>query len=236
MCFRPQAREPVTLDVFPMCLLSKPLSRAFGPRILIHEVTDLPQRLDREAMIEGEVRNARVWSEGTRNLMKAAKNAGTRRAIAQSSGARLYAPGPEPHREEDVLGVTDADSRVVLEGVLALEHAVLDTAPVEGIVLRYGLLYGPGTSSEQPQGPCHLHVQAAAHAALLAVEKGRGICSEQPQGPCHLHVQAAAHAARLAIEKGRPGAYNVADDNTFVSTAKARRELGWDPAFRRLPR
>ncbi|MGC1577525.1 MAG: NAD-dependent epimerase/dehydratase family protein [Beijerinckiaceae bacterium] len=196
--------EPVTLDVFDVPAVEAAFSR-IRPEILIHEITDLPQRLDREAMIEGEVRNARVWSEGTRNLMKAAKNAGTRRAIAQSL-AWLYAPGPEPHREEDVLGVTDADSRVVLEGVLALEHAVLDTAPVEGIVLRYGLLYGPGTSSEQPQGPCHLHVQAAAHAALLA------------------------------IEKGRPGAYNVADDNTFVSTAKARQELGWDPAFRRLPR
>lgn len=59
------------------------------------------------------------------------------------------------------------------------------------------------------------------------------IGSEQPQSPCPLHVQAAAHAAHLAVERGRPGIYNVAEDNVLVSTAKVQRELDWDPAFRR---
>jgi nucleoside-diphosphate-sugar epimerase len=193
--------EPVILDVFDVPAVEAAFSH-IQPQILIYQLTDLPQDLNPQAMIEARVRNARLWSDGTRNLMQAAKKAGTRRAIAQSL-AWLYAPGPEPHREEDRLGATDADTSVVLAGVSALERAVLDTPPIEGIVLRYGLLYGPGTSSEQAQGQCPLHVEAAAHAAFLA------------------------------IEQGRPGVYNVTDDNTFVSTAKAQQELGWNPAFRR---
>jgi nucleoside-diphosphate-sugar epimerase len=162
----------------------------------------LPKDLNPELMPEARIRNARIWREGARILIEAAKQAGTRRAIAQSL-AWLYAPGPEPHREDDALGAADDDSRVVLEGVSALERALLDTPPVQGFVLRYGLLYGPGTSSQQPQGPCPVHVQAAAYAALLA------------------------------MQRGGPGVYNVADDNPVVSTEKARRDLGWDPAFRR---
>jgi len=193
--------EPVILDVFDMPAVDDAFSR-IRPEILIHHLTDLPQDLNPEAMPEARVRNARIWSEGTRNLMGAAKNAGTRRAIAQSL-AWLYAPGPEPHREEDPLGATDADLRVVLEGVSALESAVLGTPPVEGIVLRFGLLYGPGTSSALPQGSSPLHVQAAAYASLIA------------------------------IEKGHPGVYNVTDDNALISTGKAQEQLGWDASFRR---
>jgi nucleoside-diphosphate-sugar epimerase len=194
--------EPVILNVFDTSGIDAAFSR-IRPEILVSLLTDLPKDLNPAAMPEARIRNARVWREGIPMLMNAAKSVGTRRAVAQSL-AWHYAPGPEPHQEEDPLGAADADSRVVLDGISALERAVLDTPPVEGIVLRYGLLYGPGTSSDQAQGPCPLHVQAAAHAALLA------------------------------IEKGRPGVYNVTDDNAFVSTEKARRELEWSPAFRRM--
>jgi nucleoside-diphosphate-sugar epimerase len=168
------------------------------PDALVHLLTDLPKDLNPVAMIEGRVRNARIWSEGTRNLMKAAKQAGSRRVIAQSL-AWLYAPGKEPHREEDALDAKDADARIVLDGVCALERAVLGTPPIEGVVLRYGLLYGPGTSSKEPTGPCPLHVEAAARAALLA------------------------------ITNGPPGVYNVAEENAFVATEKARLHLAWEP-------
>lgn len=193
--------EPIILDVFDAPAVEAAVSRV-RPEILIHMLTDLPGDLNPDAMVEGKLRNARIWSEGTRNLMEAARKAGTRRAIAQSL-AWFYASGPEPHREEDALGTDDSGLRVVLEAVLALERTVLNTPPVEGIVLRYGLLYGPGTSSELAQAPYSLHVQAAAQASLLA------------------------------IEKGRPGTYNVVDDNAFVSSEKARQELTWSPSFRR---
>lgn len=193
--------EPVVLDVFDASAVEAALSRT-RPEILVNMLTDLPRDLNPEAMVEGKIRNARIWSEGTRNLMEAARKSGTRRAIAQSL-AWFYASGPEPHREEDALDTDDPGLRVVLEAVLALEQAVLHTPPVQGTVLRYGLLFGPGTSSEIAQVPHSLHVQAAAHAALLA------------------------------IEKGRAGVFNVVDDNAFVSAEKARRELAWSPSFRR---
>ena len=196
--------EPVLLDVFDATAVDAAFAR-IRPEVLIHQLTDLPHDLNPAEMPEGVVRNARVRREGTPNLMRAAMATGVRRAIAQSV-AWLYAPGPEPHREENPLGVPDGASRVTLDGVLALEQAVLLAARIEGIVLRYGQLYGPGTINAGAKGPCPVHVEAAAHAALLA------------------------------IERGGPGIYNVADDIAFVSTAKARRRLGWDPAFRRSRR
>jgi len=79
---------------------------------------------------------------------------------------------------------------------------VLHTSPIAGIVLRYGRLYGPGTWSEAPSGKPALHVDAAAHAALLAVERGAA------------------------------GIYNIAEDDGAVTIAKARTQLGFDPNIR----
>ncbi len=90
-------------------------------------------------------------------------------------------------------------------GVRALESAVLEAAGIGGIVLRYGRLYGPGTWFETANG----------------------------RGP--LHVDAAAHAALLAVTRGASGIYNIAEDDGAVTVEKARRELGFDPAFRLKP-
>ena len=89
------------------------------------------------------------------------------------------------------------------EGVQALEHLTLDSPPLEGIVLRYGHLYGPGTGREAGGGEMPLHVDAAASAALLALEKGR--------------------AGTI---------YNIVESAAEVAIDAARRELGWDPNFR----
>src|SRR5688500_15107589 len=94
--------EPIILDVFDMRAVELAFTR-IRPEIVIHQLTDLPKDLKADAMIEGRIRNARFWSEGTRNLMSAAKKAETRRVIALSL-AWLYAPGPEAHHEEDALG------------------------------------------------------------------------------------------------------------------------------------
>jgi nucleoside-diphosphate-sugar epimerase len=123
----------------------------------------------------------------------AAQLAGARRLIAQSI-AWVYQPGPEPHAEADPIDPS-------LHGVAALERAVLDAANIEGIVLRYGWFYGPGASAE-------------------------------PAGRPGVHVDAAANAAVLAIDRGSVGAYNIAESSTYLSTVRAQRELGWDPEFR----
>ncbi len=117
--------------------------------------------------------------------------------------AFAYAPGGEPHPETDPLNLADPARAVTVKGAADMERQVLEAAGMDPIVLRYGLLYGPGTWSEA--GP-----------------------ARKPA----LHVDAAAHAALLALTRGASGVYNIADDDGAVSIAKARGELGFDPHFR----
>jgi nucleoside-diphosphate-sugar epimerase len=192
--------EPVIVDVFDAVALSRAV-RAASPDIVIHQLTDLPAGLDPARMGEAIVRNARIRAEGTRNLVAAAGAAGVRRLIAQSI-AWAYAPGAQPYSESDPLDAdADGNRGISVGGVIALEKAVL-SAPLAGIVLRYGQLYGPGTGAEAPTGVSPVHVDAAGHAALLA------------------------------LDRGTPGIFNVAEPNQAVSTQKAVEELGWRADFR----
>jgi nucleoside-diphosphate-sugar epimerase len=189
----------VVVDVFDADALKRVVTEA-RPDIVIHQLTDLPRVLDEAQLAASYPRNARIRSEGTRNLIAAAKAASARRFIVQSI-AFGYAPGPEPHAETDPLNLADGPRLVTVRGAADMEEQVL-TSGMEAIVLRYGLLYGPGTWSEGPARKPALHVDAAAQAALLAVTRGR------------------------------PGVYNIADEDGVVSIDKARRQLGFDPAFR----
>lgn len=193
--------EPVVVDVFDAGALKQAVLAA-KPAIVIHQLTDLPPGLDPARMADALGRNARIRVEGTRNLIAAAIAAGARRLITQSI-AWMYAPGPQPHGEDDPLDqVTEGPRGVTLAGVVSLETQTLRSPPLQGIVLRYGQLYGPGTGSDRAHGSAPLHVDAAAHAALLA------------------------------IDRGAPGCYNIAEPNDLIATAKARRELGFDAGFR----
>jgi nucleoside-diphosphate-sugar epimerase len=193
--------HPMVLDAFDRAAVLEAVDTV-KPAILIHQLTDLSGGFAPERAADTLTRNSRLRSEGTRNLVDAARAAGVRRLIAQSI-AWVYAPGHEPHKEDDPLDLRAEGTRAVtVRGVLALESAVLDAAPIEGVVLRYGWLYGPGAS------------RVAAGAPPL-------------------HVDAAANAAVLAVERGTPGVYNVAEPAPYIDITRARRELGWDPAFRR---
>jgi nucleoside-diphosphate-sugar epimerase len=97
--------EPVVLDVFDAAQLTRAVSAA-RPDLVIHQLTDLPPGLDPNQMAEGTKRNARMRREGTQNLVSATRASGAPRLIAQSIGW-MYAPGPQPHSEEDPLD-TDA--------------------------------------------------------------------------------------------------------------------------------
>jgi len=196
--------EPLVLDVFNAAATMRAFA-AVRPTVLIHQLTDLPQTPDPEQMAAAYGRNARLRIEGTRNLMQAAVAAGLRRVVAQSI-AFAYAPGPLPQQESDPLDLAaEGARRTTVEGVAALETCVTGTPGIEGIVLRYGRLYGPGTWHQEPRGPAPLHVDAAAHAALLAVDRGE------------------------------PGIYNIAEDDGAVATDKAQRALGFHPDFRIAP-
>ena len=189
----------VVVDVFDAAALTYAVAAA-KPAVVINQLTDLPDARDPAQIAASRAGNARIRIEGTRNLMAAAREARAKRAIAQSI-AFVYAPGPAPLRETDPLDTSEAQ-RVTVEGVVALERETLNTPGIEGIVLRYGRLYGPGTWFEKPEGKGTLSTDAAAHAALLAVTRGS------------------------------PGLYNVAEDDGALSIEKVQRELGFDPGFR----
>ncbi len=192
--------EPVVVDVFDAAELKRAMAAA-KPDIVMHQLTDLPAAPGTPGYEAGLERNARLRIDGTRNLVDAAQAVGVKRLIAQSI-AFVYAPGAGARVESDPLDVaaTGARKRTV-EGVVALENATLEMP--EGIVLRYGLLYGPGTWFER-----------------------------EKRGAPALHVDAAAQAALLALTRGGRGIYNVAEDDGAVSSEKAKRELGFDAGFR----
>jgi nucleoside-diphosphate-sugar epimerase len=163
--------EPLVVDVFDAAALRDAVASA-RPDVVIHQLTDLPQVPDPVLLRDALARNSRLRIGGTANLVAAARAAGARRLIAQSI-AFAYEDGPEPHAETDPLvsGEGDAPAAVTGRGVRALEGAVLNAPGIDGIVLRYGRLYGPGTWNT-PNARAPLHVDAAAQAALLALSKG----------------------------------------------------------------
>ncbi|USI71588.1 NAD-dependent epimerase/dehydratase family protein [Sphingomonas morindae] len=192
---------PLIVDVFDADALVRAVREA-EPDIVIHQLTDLSSGLEQDPEAARRA-NARLRREGTANLVGAAIAAGAGRFVAQSI-AWAYAPGPTPYTEDAPLdvGAEGARHTTIVEGVVPLERAVLDASGLDGIVLRYGQLYGPGTWTQTPDGASPLHVDAAASAAALA------------------------------IDHGAPGVYNIADEGGVVSVGKAMTELGWSPAFR----
>ena len=191
--------EPAIVDVFDDARLVDVVRNA-GPEVVVHQLTDLPPALDPTKMADALVRNARLRELGTRNLVAAAVAAGAKRMVAQSL-AFVYAPGPMPYREDAPLCLDDPLYGETARAVASLEEQVL-AAPLTGIVLRYGKLYGPGTGFDLPPSG----------------------------GP--VHVDDAADAARRALTRGKTGAYNIAEADGAVAITKAADALGWVPGFR----
>lgn len=192
--------EPAVADVFDAAML-RHLLDGIKPEVVIHQLTDLPYALEESKMPAALTRNARLRDEGTRNLIAAAVHAGARRLIAQSISF-IYADGPKPHKESDpLLPLTHPIYGETVRAVMSLERQVAE-APLEGIVLRYGLLYGPGTGFD----------------AAIA--------------PGAVHVDAAAKAAELAVTRGQRGIYNVTETDGTTSSDKAIQSFGWDAAWR----
>jgi nucleoside-diphosphate-sugar epimerase len=165
---------PVVIDVFDAEAVAQAIAAAKS-EIVIHQLTDLPSAPGSPGYAATQEANRRLRIEGTRNLMQASKKAGVRRVVAQSI-AFIYAPSEAVHVEDDPLDLTAEDvRRKTVEGIVALEREVLGTPDIEGVVLRYGYLYGPDTWYETPPKPPSVHVDAAAYAAYLAVRTGSGI-------------------------------------------------------------
>lgn len=192
--------EPVIIDVYDAEKLKNILAD-IQPEVVIHQLTDLPYALDEKEMTAALISNARLRTEGTKNLVNAAVNAGCKRIIAQSISF-IYDEGRIPHLEDDaLLPLTHPVYGETVEGVQNLERQVIESG-VEGVVLRYGLLYGPKTGFNAPIAPASVHVEAAAKAA------------------------------ELAVTKGNTGIYNVAESDASLSSEKAISTFGWNADWR----
>jgi 2-alkyl-3-oxoalkanoate reductase len=170
--------------------------------VVVNELTDLPANVDPRKAAEQLVGNDRIREEGTRNLVDAALAAGARRMVAQSI-AFVYRFGGGLRTEADPL-FDEAPfpwSRAV-RAVHVLEDAVTKTDGLDGIVLRYGFFYGPGSA----YAPDAYWADQVRRRRFPIVGKGSGMFS-------FIHVDDAAAATVAAVEGGRAGIYNVVDDD-----------------------
>lgn len=193
--------EPIIVDVYDEKKIEE-IIVSIKPKIVFHQLTDLPLGLDPDKMEKALESNARLREIGTKNLVNASKKAGIEKMIAQSI-AFVYEPSALPHTEDSaLLNFSDPVYGTTSKAVASLEEQVLN-APFIGIILRNGLLYGNETGFDKP------------------------VDYVPP-----VHVEAAAYAAFLAINCDKNNIYNIANDDERLSTIKAKNELKWSPDLR----
>ncbi len=178
---------------------------AAEPEAIVHQATALAGRLDLRHFERSFALTNRLRAEGTDHLLAAARAVGTRRFLAQSFGGWPYAHEGGPAKDESAPLDPDppAPFRTTLAAIRHLEAAVTGAEWIEGLALRYGGFYGPGTSlALDPDGE---HVEAVRKRQFPVVGSGEGVWS-------FLHIDDAAAATALALSHGAPGAYNVVDD------------------------
>jgi nucleoside-diphosphate-sugar epimerase len=180
------------------------LVAAVEPEVIVHELTALAaadlRRLDR-AFAETN----RLRTEATDLLLAAGQAVGLRRFVAQSFAGWPFARtgGPVKSEEDPLDPDPPASMRETLAAIRHLEAAVTGAAWTEGIVLRYGGFYGPGTSLGPEGGE---HAELVRKRRFPVVGAGGGVWS-------FVHVDDAARATLAAVERGRRGVYNVVDDD-----------------------
>ncbi len=258
---RSAGATPVICDALDAATLREEVVTA-APDVVVHELTALPEKLDpREKGIYDAT--ARIRREGTANLVAAAQAAGASRFIAQSI-AFIYEPVGDRVKAEEapVMSTAAGEFANALDATMDLERQVLNADGLDGLVLRYGFFYGPGSSYRRDG----YQAEEVRRRRFPVIGRGEGVFS-------FVHVDDAAAATVAAVERGAPGVYNVTDDDpaplrewlpayaeavgaprpwrvpAFIarlvagkdvvtmatalrgaSNAKARRELGWQPA------
>jgi nucleoside-diphosphate-sugar epimerase len=198
---RADGARPVVVDVFDRDQLTQAVVAA-GPEIMIHQLTNLPRHIDPRHINQALAPTNKLRTEGTQILMEAAQAAGVRRFIAQSI-ASYYTPGDSAPATEAEPLYKDAPAAFaeVVQAIDSLEHTVLNTPGVEGIVLRYGYFYGPGTAFAADGA----FAEDVRRRRIPIMGDGGGVFSL-------IHLEDAAAATVLALDHGRPGLYNIVDD------------------------
>jgi 2-alkyl-3-oxoalkanoate reductase len=251
--------QAVVMDGLDAGSVGEAVARA-EPDVVVHQMTALPASLRLRRFDDDFATTNELRTRGTDHLVAAAEGVGVRRFLAQS-----FTGWPNARTGGDVKSETDeldpdppAAQRTTLEAIRYLERAVVD-GPIEGLALRYGSFYGPGTSVSG------LFPDLLRKRRLPVVGDGSGVWS-------FVHVDDAAAATVLALERGAAGVYNIVDDDPAPvaewlpylavcvdappprrvpvwfarmligeagismmtqirgsSNAKSRRELGWEP-------
>ncbi len=194
--------EPVVLDVLDAEAVGRAVSEA-RPDIVVHQATALSDLSSLRNIDEAFAETNLLRTAGTDNLLAAALAAGAAKLVAQSFAGWPYAKeGSLVKDEEAPLDLSPpASSAQSMAAIRHLESTVVGAEEIEGIVLRYGGFYGPGTSLFEGGA----HVKAIRKRQFPIVGSGAGIWS-------FVHIDDVASATLAAIERGRRGLYNIVDD------------------------
>jgi nucleoside-diphosphate-sugar epimerase len=194
---------PVVADALDPDQVAQAVATA-KPDVIVHQLTAIPATLDMRHFDRDFALTNRLRTVGTDNLLSAGQAIGVRRFVAQSYGAWPYARTGGPVKsEEDPFDPSPA--RAMRESFAAIRHletVVLGADWTEGIVLRYGAFYGPGTS----MAPGSEQIGLVRRRRFPLVGDGGGVWS-------FIHVSDAAEATVAAVERGGRGIYNVVDDD-----------------------
>jgi nucleoside-diphosphate-sugar epimerase len=234
---------------------------AARPDVIVHELTDLKGASDLRHFDRAFANSNRLRTRGTDYLLAAARDCGMRRLVAQSYCGWPYArSGGHVKSEEDPL---DPDpppqQRRALDAIRYMESAVTTSATPEGVALRYGAFYGPDTGIfdaalveqiRKRRVPLigngtawwsFLHIDDAAEATALAVERGSSVYNIVDDDPAPVREWLPATAAMIGakppfhvpawLARFTAGEHVVVmmTQSRAGSNAKAKRELGWHP-------
>ncbi len=196
--------QPVVADALDASAVGRAVGAA-EPDVIVHQLTAIPpainmRRFDREFALTNRLR-----IEGTDHLLSAGHAVGVKRFVAQSNAGVVYARTGDLVKHEDAPLESDppAPMREVIAAIRHLETAVVRAHWTEGLVLRYGWFYGPGTSiALDPPGS---QIELIRRRQLPIVGGGAGVWS-------FVHIKDAASATLAAIEGGPAGIYNIVDD------------------------
>ena len=195
---RTMGAEPVVVDGLDAAGIGEAVARA-EPDAIIHEMTALSGTPDFRHFDRWFAMTNRLRTEGTEHLLAAARASGVKRFVAQSfTGWSNARTGSWIKTEEDPLDPHPLREQTeTLAAIRFLERSVLE-APLEGIVVRYGGLYGPGSSET---------LAAILRKRMFPViGNGAGIVSST-------HIDDAAGGTVAGLERGRRGIYNIVDDD-----------------------
>ena len=195
--------RPVVADALDPEAVAEAVAQA-EPEVIAHELTALSGAIDLRDFENTFALTNRLRTEATDHLLAAGRAVGVKRFVSQSFAGWPFArTGGKIKTEDDPLDTAPPDAvRATLEAIRYLEETVTGATWTEGIALRYGGFYGPGTSLGLPDGE---QLEMIRKRKLPIVGNGEGIWSL-------VHIEDAAAATVAAIEHGGRGVYNIVDD------------------------